>query len=303
MPRIALVTAQEALGLDQDLEPLLAALRAAGAEARAVCWDDAVDWSAFDAALLRSTWDYVPRLSEFLTWCDRTAAQTCLLNPPEVVRWNTDKHYLRDLHRAGIPVVPTRFVEPGEAAGTALRAFLDGELSVGRPVPFDEFVLKPTVGAGSKDAARYGRGEDDRAEAHLARLLKAGRSSMLQPYLPSVDRRGETALLMFEGAFSHAICKGPLLRRGADLVTGLFAPEEITPRTPTPEERRVAEGALQAMPFPALLYARVDLIEAADDDPVVLELELTEPSLFFAQAPGSAARFAKAVLRCVKESV
>ncbi|HJV23836.1 MAG TPA: hypothetical protein VJ570_14125 [Holophagaceae bacterium] len=298
MSPLALVTAQEALGLDQDLNPLLAALRAEGAEAEAVCWDADVDWSRYRAAILRSTWDYVPRLPEFLGWCARTAQRTRLLNPPEVVRWNTDKHYLLDLHRAGVPVVPTRFVEPGELALGALETFLHrGEFSVGRPMPFQEFVLKPSIGAGSKDAARYAADDLPHALAHLERLLAQGRSALLQPYLASVDTRGETAVLAFEGGFSHAIRKGPLLRRGAGLVEGLFAPEEITPRIPTPEEQRVAEAALRAMPFPSLLYARIDLIEDEVGSPVVLELELTEPSLFFAQGPGSAERFAKAILR------
>jgi glutathione synthase/RimK-type ligase-like ATP-grasp enzyme len=297
-PRLALVTAQEALGLDQDLDPLLKALRDLGADAEAVVWDAAVDWSTFDLALLRSAWDYVPRLPEFLHWCEATSHRTRLLNPLEVVRWNTDKHYLLDLHRAGVPVVPTRFVEPGENPEGALETFLHrGEFSVGHPIPFEEFVLKPAIGAGSKDAARYHGEEAATARAHLARLLGEGRSVMLQPYLASVDTRGETAMLMFEGGFSHAIRKGPLLRRGAGLVEGLFAPEEITPRIPTPEEQAVAGAALRAMPFPALLYARVDLIEDEDGRPVVLELELTEPSLFFAQGPGSADRFAQAVLR------
>lgn len=296
MARIALVTAQEALGLDPDLDPLLGALRALGAEAEAVCWDAAVDWAAFDLALLRSTWDYVPRLQAFLAWCDRAAAATHLLNPPAVVRWNTDKHYLVDLHRAGVPVVPTRFAEPGEDPAAHLEAFLAGRCSVGRGTPAAEFVIKPAVGAGSRDAARYGREEAPQAQAHLARLLSEGRSAMLQPYLAAVDHRGETALLWFEGAFSHAIRKGPLLHRGAGLVAGLFAPEEITPRTPSPAEREVAEAALRALPHPALLYARVDLLDDGTGRPLLLELELTEPSLFFAQAPGSAERFARAIL-------
>ncbi len=304
MSRIALVTAQEALGLDQDLNPLLEALQAEGAEAEAICWDAEVDWARYQAAILRSTWDYVPRLPDFLAWCTRTAQVTRLLNPPEVVRWNTDKHYLLDLHRAGVPVVPTRFVEPGEHPLGALETFLHrGELSVGQGTTFREFVLKPTIGAGSKDAARYHVDDQSHALNHLERLLTQGRSAMLQPYLASVDTRGETAVLAFEGGFSHAIRKGPLLRRGAGLVEGLFAPEEITPRIPTPEEQRVAEAALRAMPFPTLLYARIDLIEDEAGRPVILELELTEPSVFFAQGPGSAERFAKAILRRVQGTV
>lgn len=202
-----------------------------------------------------------------------------------------------DLHRAGVPVVPTRFAEPGEDPAAHLAAFLAGQGSVGRGTPAAEFVIKPAVGAGSRDAARYGREEAPQAQAHLARLLSEGRSAMLQPYLAAVDHRGETALLWFEGTFSHAIRKGPLLQRGAGFVGGLFAPEEITPRTPSPAEREVAEAALRALPHPALLYARVDLLDDGTGRPLLLELELTEPSLFFAQAPGSAERFARAILR------
>jgi glutathione synthase/RimK-type ligase-like ATP-grasp enzyme len=298
MPRIALATATEALGLDQDLEPLLEAFRRAGAIAEAVVWDATeVDWSAFDLVVLRSTWDYVPRLPAFLQWVDRVASATLLLNDPAVVRWNTDKHYLMDLHRAGVPVVPTRFVEPGSEASSALHAFLeDGSLSVGHSGTFHEFVIKPSVGAGSKDAVRYGREERRRAESHVARLLSEGRSVMMQPYLSSVDARGETAVLSFDGSFSHAIRKGPLLHRGAGFVEGLFAAEDITSRTPTEAELAVAEAALKAIPFSTPAYARVDLIEDPQGQPVVLELELTEPSLFFAQAPEAADRFASLLL-------
>ncbi len=121
--RIALVTAREALALDEDMPPLRAALAAAGVMAEVPCWDDpAVDWSCYDAALLRSTWDYVERIDEFLAWCERCARQTRLLNSPDVVRWNTDKHYLVHLAQAGVPVVPTRFVEPGASVpGRAMR--------------------------------------------------------------------------------------------------------------------------------------------------------------------------------------
>ena len=114
-PRVALVSARAARHLDEDLAPLLAALDEAGAEAVIADWDDpGVDWSGFRLALLRSAWDYTERLAEFLAWADRTSRLTTLLNPPAVVRWNTDKHYLRDLARAGVPTVPTRFVEPEE---------------------------------------------------------------------------------------------------------------------------------------------------------------------------------------------
>ncbi len=287
-PRVALVSARAARGRDDDLPPLLAALADARVDAAVVDWDDRqADWAAFHLALLRSTWDYTDRLAEFLAWADRAASLTRLVNPPSVIRWNTDKHYLRELARAGVPTVPTRFVEPGEPAARTLDDFLRQESAA-------EWVVKPAVGAGSRDAARYARGEERAAIEHIERLLHAGRSVLLQPYLEQVDRHGETALIHFGGRFSHAIRKGPLLRRGAVPIDAqaLFAQEHITPRTPSAEELRIGDRVLAALPFATPLYARIDLIQSADGAPCLLELELTEPSLFFAQAPGAARRLA-----------
>jgi glutathione synthase/RimK-type ligase-like ATP-grasp enzyme len=291
MTEIALVTARAARGLDDDLPPLQDALRNAGSNIAVIDWDDAdVDWSRFDLALLRSTWDYTERVEEFLEWARRAAAQTHLINPLAVVRWNTDKHYLHDLDRAGIATVPSVFVEPDNDAQAGLDAFLLSHASA-------EFVVKPAIGAGSRDAQRYARARREDALAHVRRLLADRRSVLLQPYLDRVDEHGETALIYFGGKFSHAIRKGPLLKPDEGPTRALFAAEHITARTPQADELRLAEQTLAAIPFAQpLTYARIDLIHDAQHAPRVLELELTEPSLFFAHAEGSAERFAQAVL-------
>lgn len=291
-PYIALVSARGARKLDEDLPPLRRALETAGARVTIARWDDLkIDWSSFDLALLRSTWDYAKRLPEFLQWIERVASRTRLLNPPEVVRWNTDKHYLGVLERAGVPVVPSAFVEPGQDATRALDAFL------GAHPDAEDLVVKPCIGAGSKDAQRHARDSRNAMQAHAKRLLDAGRSALIQPYLPSVDAHGETALLFFDGQYSHAIRKGPLLQRGAAPAAGLFAVEQITPREPSSAEREIAQRALAAIPFEQpLLYARVDLIHDETGAPRLLELELTEPSVFLDHAAGSAERFARAIL-------
>jgi O-ureido-D-serine cyclo-ligase len=290
MTRIALITAAAARDLDDDLPPLIAALRETGIDAPVVDWhDEAVDWSRFDLALLRSTWDYTERPAEFLAWIDRAAKVTRIANPSAVVRWNSDKHYLADLERADVPIVSSTFVEPGEDPRAALSRFVE--------CCQREFVVKPAVGAGSRDAQRHARGEVDAAVEHARRLLDANRSVLLQPYLDRVDVSGETALIFFDGVFSHAIRKGPLLRRGEGPTRALFAAEHITPREPDAAEIDVATRTLAAIPFAKpLLYARVDLIRDDAGAPVVLELELTEPSLFFAHAPGAAQRFARAIV-------
>jgi O-ureido-D-serine cyclo-ligase len=286
---VALVTARAAHDLDEDLPPLLAAFAAQGTAAEVVDWDDErVDWSRFRMALLRSTWDYSARLAEFLGWLDRTAQLTRVLNPPPVVRWSLDKHYLAELNRAGAAIVPTLFVEPGDDPAAALQQLLLREAAA-------DIVIKPVVGSGSRDAQRHHRGEFEGMRAHVARLLAERRSVLVQPYLERVDDHGETALMYFNGEFSHAIRKGPLLQRGSGPTRALFAPEEITARTPSADELALGARVLQAVPFAPLLYARIDLLRGADGAPCVLELELAEPSLFFGHAAGAAARFARCV--------
>lgn len=294
--RIALVSVAAARDLDEDLAPLLDALRATGTITEVVDWDNAsVNWSQFNLVLLRSTWDYTQRLPEFLDWVTRVSTQTRLLNPASVIRWNTDKHYLAELAAANVPVVASTFIETDQSADARLRRFLDANEA-------KEFVVKPTVGAGSRDAQRYGREEFAAAQSHIQRLLDTQRSVLLQPYLNRVDAHGETALIFFNGVFSHAIRKGALLRRGEGPTRALFAAEHIVARMPSDDELELAARTLKAMPFDQpLLYARVDLIHADDGSPRVLELELTEPSLFFAHATGSAARFAKAIVKRVSD--
>lgn len=293
--RIALITARAARDTDYDMPPLLTALRGAGAEALEVDWDDdAIDWSGFDLALLRSTWDYFERLPEFLDWAARVADRTRLVNPLPVLRWNTDKHYLAELARAGVPVVPSTFLEPDDDVAAILDVILNTHPDA------QDFVVKPVVGAGSRDAQRHARGDRSGIIAHARRLLDARRSVLLQPYLERVDEHGETALLFFDGEFSHAIRKGPLLKRGEGPTTGLYAEETIESRTPSADELAIAQRALTAIPFAKpLLYARVDLIRDDDGFPRLLELELVEPSVFAAHANDAAERFAQVILRRV----
>lgn len=255
-----------------DTPALLVALAALGVDASAQVWDDpAVDWASYDLVVVRSTWDYTWRREEFLAWAGSVPD---LANPAPVLRWNTDKRYLAELAAAGVPVVPTTFVAPGEDVEP----------------PAYEHVVKPTVSAGARDTRRFPAGED--SSAHARALLADGRTVMVQPYQGAVDEAGETAVLLFDGAHSHAARKGPVL------VPTLSDPDDvsITPAGATAAQLEVARAALAVVPWSEpLLYARVDLVPGPDGSPVLMELELTEPSLFLGTSPGAVERFAAAV--------
>lgn len=270
MARIALVTCAAFPELDIDDQLLLEPLRALGAEPSVQVWNDPdVDWAQFDLVVIRSTWDYTWHHEQFLTWAARVEASGRLANPLAVISWSADKSYLRDLEAAGVPVVPTQFVAPGQAW----------------VLPAGEFVIKPSISAGSRDTVRLSRASAG-DQAVLA-LHRQGRVAMIQPYLSRVDVDAETALVFFAGALSHAVSKAALLPLDAEspaFERGLFLSEKIARREPRAEQIAVASAALQCAPA-NWLYARVDLIDDDSGQPVVLELELVEPSLFLGSRP------------------
>jgi glutathione synthase/RimK-type ligase-like ATP-grasp enzyme len=185
-------------------------------------------------------------------------------------------------------VVPTAWLAPGQLADWP---------------DWPDLVVKPTVSAGAQDTARYGPDEQDKARAHADRLLAAGRPVMVQPYLAGVDTAGESMLVHVGGGYSHGFRKEAILRAGEAAETdALFRPEQVAVRQPTPAERAVAAQALAAVPGGAarLLYARVDLLPDEAGEPVVIELELTEPSLWLSSAPGAADRLAGAIRTIVR---
>ncbi|MFB4307690.1 RimK family alpha-L-glutamate ligase [Actinomadura sp. GTD37] len=261
-----------------DVRTLIAACAALGVAAEPVIWDGDADWSRYDLVVVRSTWDYTSRRDEFTAWAERLPR---VLNPAGVIRWNTDKRYLRDLAAAGLPVVPTLW-DPDDV-----------------PSGWPEYVIKPAVSVGSGDTARWGAGEEERARAHLRSLREAGRTAMVQPYLSAVDTAGETALVFCDGEYSHAGRKARILTAGAGVegsVRGDATRGRVTASAATGAELDVAHRALAAVPGGRdLLYARVDLVPGPDGDPLIIELELTEPNLYLQHGPGSAARFAKAI--------
>jgi hypothetical protein len=265
---------------DGDDDAVVPALESLGFSVSWAAWDSGAPFEDADAVILRATWDYASRRPEFLSWCESVPA---LYNPAPVVRWNTDKAYLTELLDAGLAVVPTVLVEPGDDAR----------------FPSGDFVVKPSVGAGSRGAARFASGAD--AAAHLKALHADGHTALIQPYQSSVDTSGELALVYLGGFYSHAFSKAAMLGSTMDS-SGLYLSEKLEAASPPADAVALAEDVLDAASAllgilrAELLYARVDVVRGADGKPLLLELELTEPSLGFRQTdPSAALRFASAV--------
>jgi glutathione synthase/RimK-type ligase-like ATP-grasp enzyme len=275
MTRIALVTCAAHPLLDADDRPLVPALRALGAEITIARWDDeAVDWRGFDAAVVRNTWDYHERRDEYVAWADRAGAATRLHNPAGVLRWNTHKGYLRELAARGVPIVDTVWHDAG--APFDVRAIMSAR-------GWSRVVVKPAVSAGARHTYLIGD-HDPLPEFDPTRDL------MVQPYLPTVTTHGERSLIFLGGELSHAIRKHPALTtnkaEGGEPLVDI-----------ADDERALAAAVLAAVPHPApLLYARVDMLRADDGTLRLMELEVTEPRLFFTACPPAVDRLSRAIL-------
>lgn len=269
--RIALVTCTELPRPDPDLGILQGAFGRRGIEARIECWEDgAVEWTRFDAVVVRSTWNYVARLRDYRAWLERAAAEAWLVNPLPAILWNLHKRYLADLAAEGLPVVPTVVVPHAVQPDWDALFAMHGDL-----------VLKPAISAGSFATVRVQAGDAAAARAH--RAAHADRDMLVQPLLRSVTERGETNMVHLGGVLSHAIRKGARWDGQPEQSRGLVEPED--------DERAAAARILRAVDrrgFGALAYARVDMARDADGHPVLMELEIVEPSLFLDRAPEQA---------------
>lgn len=272
---VNLVTCRPLPEPDLDEAPLLEALAQAGVKARLCVWDDPrVDWSAGRLTLIRSTWNYYHAHERFVGWAEEVASVSELHNPAHIVAWNVHKGYLLKLALRGIPVVPTALLEAGQSMTLA---------SVYNAQSWPRIVVKPAVSAGSWKTFVM---DEDHLDEEVFTELLAQRDVLIQPYIQSVDDYGERSLIFIDGAFSHCVRKHPRFADQDERITG--------PHEPTSSERSLAEAVLRAVGAP-LLYARVDLVHRSDGSPMLAELEVLEPSLFFRFSPRGLNRFIRAI--------
>ena len=287
MPSVAFATYDQEPGISADDTLAADVLALAGVTVTGAVWDDpGVDWPAFDAVVIRSTWDYPLKAEQFERWLRSLAALSSRLwNPPGPVLWNTNKRYLLDLAGRGVNAVPTEYLTAGDRPD--LKAVLERR-------GWHEAVVKPAVAVGSHGAWRTSRAAAEADQPRFAGQLGA-RDVLVQPFLPEVTSRGEWSLVFLGGEYSHAVLKRP--------AEGDFRVQEHLGGSSSPAQAdralvEQAQSALAAVGQP-LLYARVDGVER-DGQLVLTELEIIEPSLFLGLAPAAGQRFAAAIVRLLR---
>jgi len=275
--RLALATSAQLAGFHPDDVHLVASLREAGVEPVSCVWSDpGVDWSRFDAVLIRTTWDYFKRYAEFLQWLDRLPVPT--INPAPLLRWNSDKRYLLELAQRGVDVIASRISNSDDLRATL--ATMAGQ----------DVVVKPTVSGGAWHTLR-GVAGDAAFEASLAQL-PAHLDYLVQPFVPAIVEEGEWSLVFFDGGFSHAVLKRPA--RGDYRVQDDFG-GSADPVAPPASILAAAQRALAVVAdlgHPDHAYVRVDGVQV-DGRFALMELEMIEPGLHLARRPDAAERFAR----------
>ncbi len=268
--------------LTREDQLLIDALESLDLSVQRLAWDDpAMDWSTTRVAVIRSCWDYFQRFGTFSSWLQRVASQTMLINPRELILWNSDKHYLTELEARGVAIVPTRIIEAGQAVAL---------VSLCRDTGWNEIVIKPAVSASANLTYRIPFAECDQYQSRFEQMLQSG-AVLVQPFQHSIQQHGELSLILLGGQYSHAIRKLP---KAGDFRVQDDHGGSVHDYQPSREEIAFAEQALHSVPFPAD-YARVDLVRDQQGQVLLMEMEMIEPELFFRLKEGSALLLAKAV--------
>ena len=240
-----------------------------------VSWDDPnFDWKNAKAVLIRETWDYFHRISEFMEWVSKVEQESRLINSAELIRWNQDKHYLLDAQQNGVEIVPTRYIEKGETA--SLKEIYES-------TSWSTIILKPCISGAARHTYKLNARSVQEHEA-IFRELIVNESMMIQPFIESITEKGEISFILINGKFEHAVLK--------KAKPGDFRVQDdwggtLHDFTPSSDMIRLAQDVLLKA-APNAIYARVDMVWGDDDHLLLGELELIEPELWFRRNPTAA---------------
>jgi glutathione synthase/RimK-type ligase-like ATP-grasp enzyme len=266
-----------------DDEPLAAALRGRGVTVTPMPWTEIDRDAPVDAppVLLRSTWDYHRSPMAFGSWLSAVGdSRRTMWNKPSIARGNIDKRYLEHLEASGSAIPKTRWLDRADLA-TVRQTLADEK--------WDRAVLKPRIAA-----TAYGTflvtSESELSNRDLAPARASG--ALLQEFVPEIESRGEISVVYCDGVFSHAVSKRA--RAGDYRVQQDFG-GSVKPMTPSPELLSFTDRVMSSATG-STLYARVDVVESSRG-PLLMELELIEPELYFLIVPAAAVTFARAIVR------
>lgn len=251
------------------------ALESKGFCVEELAWDIETDWSQFDLAIIRATWDYHTRINEFIPKMKLIASQTSLLNPVEVIQWNYHKSYLQELTQKGAPVMPTMVFDclSEEAIHTSFDAFCTQKL-----------IVKPLISANSLNTIITEPGDTE------ALSVFKESECMVQPFVESISTIGEYSVYFYAGTFSHAIIKKPAKHDFRVQEDFGGTQEQIQPDE---ELMQAAQKVLKLVPK-GTFYARIDFV-VYQEEYLLMELELIEPGMYFRFCEGAANNFASAI--------
>lgn len=260
--------------MEEENARLLKFLQSKGLEVSEEIWDDAsVDWAGFDLVLLKAPWDYFDKYEKFLAWLDLLdQLKVRLLNPSRLVRWNSDKHYLKEIEASGLAVIPFELLEKGEEP--LLEPWFDYFSA-------DKLIVKPAVSGGAKNTFSFTREEAKGISLKLLPFLKE-EAFLVQPFMPQIQEEGEWSFMYFNGRFSHSLLKKA--KRGDFRVQNVHG-GSIHPQKASAALQEQADAYVSAF-AKECLYARVDGLQK-DGKFYLMELELIEPFLYLEGAPES----------------
>jgi glutathione synthase/RimK-type ligase-like ATP-grasp enzyme len=271
-----------------EAEYLKQALQARGLTVSRTFWDNPdYDWTQTRAVIFRTVWDYFERFEEFQKWLEMVAAKTMLINPLSLIQWNIDKHYLSDLKRKTVAIVPTHFVDTGAHQTLQLVCELNN---------WKDIVIKPAISGAAFHTYLIREAQLQQHEALFEKLVSE-RDMLVQEYLPSIRTRGEASLMVFNGKYTHAILKRA--KAGDFRVQDDFG-GTVHPYAPTDEEIAFAELIFsKCEPLPA--YGRADIVWDEAGNHLLSELEIIEPELWVRNHPEAAKPFAEGIIRFLNQ--
>ncbi|GIV42887.1 MAG: hypothetical protein KatS3mg035_0010 [Bacteroidia bacterium] len=283
MKKIAFLTLENPTGFVIYDELCIPFFQEKNIQVTQIPWTQKTDWSIFDLVIIRSPWDYQQKWKAFIQVLKQIQNQTCLANPYEVVLWNYQKTYLKELKKHYFEIVDTAFLYQilNEKDFENLQIQLNSNI----------LVIKPQISANADDTYII---KNFSEYVNIAPCFE-NKPYMIQAYVSTIEHKGEVSLFYFNGHYSHSVIKKPR--------TGDFRVQEehggiISAFEPSKDLIEIANFINNFLnkKWGTLLYARLDFVKHQNIWRI-MELELIEPSLYFPYHKDACSNFVNATIK------